>query len=447
MAGARLPSLATRLFQSAVPTPYYALAFLCSAAILFLRSLPTFLHPTAGWEDATQGLNYYTSSNANILHFYAGYISFLPNVVDWASVKLLPLQAVPFVQAYFALAAAACIAPALISFLVRIVHWQPRDAAVVATLITCLPWGDVAGISNTEFSIWSLLAILLLTMLNPVPTSPGGRFGFVLWRGFIIASNPLSIVCVPVWCWLAWRERYRSGPVVAYIGLLMVNSAYLRYGIDPASGAAFDLHRSLEGFDAALRLATEKSFLAITVRDILRINFGLVHGYIAAIALILIVLLIWNVLPKPAKANPQTRFALAFLLGLIAAVCLACGLGRGAANGAAFVLGSPRYHYVPQMLWLTVLAVVLQARACSLRRSRVPFLLLVLVCLGLMSEKGLKAYRSDDYTDSARVIHFLQSGEAARKSGTASEIRYNRIGPDGDWSLVLFSSRLANHSF
>ncbi len=184
---------------------YYTAAFLCSAAILFLRSYRTFLHPVAGWEDATQGLNYYTSSSPTVLHFYAGYVSFLPNLVDWASVKLLPLQAVPFVQGYFALGTTACIAPALMSFLRNVVQWQPSHAAIAGIVITCLPWGDVAAISNAEFSIWSLLVILLLTSLNPVKPSLLGISCYVLWRIAILASTPVAIVCAPTWCFLCRR--------------------------------------------------------------------------------------------------------------------------------------------------------------------------------------------------------------------------------------------------
>ena len=391
----------TRIFfnKNVSPRFCYVATFLCSATVLFLRSSRTYLHPVAGWEDATQGINYYTSTNPTILHFYAGYVSLLPNVLDWISVKLLPLQAVPFAQGYFSLGAAACIAPALTAFFINTVQWRPLKAATAAVLITCLPWGDVAAISNTEFSIWSLLAILIITSLNPIEPTVLGVARCVVWRLAIVASSPVAVVCAPTWCYQAWRKRHSASEITPYFILLFGDLSYLCFGISYAHNSAVRPHHLLEGLNAALKLATKKSLLALLVRDIFRVNLGAVESLAAAVVLVGLTLVVWIVIQKNVRRNKSARVAVMFLYISIAEVCLASGLGRGVENGADFVLSSPRYHYVPQILWLTVLALVLDTGIHSLSRLRVPVFILVSICMCLIWEKGLKSYTSNDYKE------------------------------------------------
>lgn len=116
---------------------YYFVTLLMAILILFVRSFDSFIHPISGWEDTTEGLNYYTSTGATILHSYAGYVSFLPNIVDWMLIKFLPLQAVPFGQAYFAL---------LGSRLIRSTRQRrPQDTRKLQNLLRACRSGSLCG--------------------------------------------------------------------------------------------------------------------------------------------------------------------------------------------------------------------------------------------------------------------------------------------------------------
>ena len=409
-----------------------AVAVAGAALVIFLRSIDTFLHPISGWEDATQGLNVASAPGAGLLHWYAGYVSVLPNLVDWAALRMLPLQAVPFAQAYFGLAASACVAAGVAGFLQHAAGWRPARAAAGGFCVACLPWGDVAAVSNTEFSIWPLLAVLLLTALNPVPATMFGKAAFVAWRVGVTASIPVSVICLPIWLVLAWRGRRDAGRLAVYVGLAAATLAYLAFGVEHGGAHGMGVAGVLGGMGAALRLATEKSLLALSVRDVLRVNFGSVNSVFAGFALAAAAWGLWC-LPVRAQGGRSMRLAAVWLVGLLLAVCMACGLGRGVANGPAFVLASPRYHYVPQILWLVIFAVVLGSVA---GRWRAPVMCVAVIAGALMWQKGWKSYQSDNRDESRRIGFFLRDAEARR--GESSELRFNRVRPDGDWSIVLF---------
>jgi hypothetical protein len=404
-----------------------------AALVIFLRSIDTFLHPISGWEDATQGLNVATSPGAGLLHWYAGYVSVLPNLVNWAAVRMLPLQAVPFAQAYFGLAAAACVAAGVAGFLRHAAGWRPARAAAGGFCVACLPWGDVAAVSNTEFSIWPLLAVLLLTALNPVPNTMLGKAGFVAWRAGVIASIPVSVICLPIWLVLAWRGRRDAGRLPVYVCLAAATLAYLAFGVEHGGAHGMGVAGVLGGVGAALRLATEKSLLALSVRDVLRVNYGALNTVFAGLALAATAWGLWRCLPVRVQGGRSMRLVALWLLALMLAVCMACGLGRGVANGEAFVLASPRYHYVPQILWLVIFAVVLGTVA---GRWRAPVMCVAVIAAALMWQKGWKSYQSDNREESRRISVFLRDADA--QHGQASEPRYARVRPDGDWSIILF---------
>lgn len=412
--------------DGAWPSAYGLLALLATAAILFARSSDAFLHPVAGWEDATQGLNTATAADATPLHFYAGYVSVLPNLVDWAAVKLLPLHVVPYAQALFALAAASCIGPALAAFFGRVVGLSPVQATISAIVVACLPWGDAAAVSNTEFSIWSLFFILIVTALLPLPQNAAGLVVAVGWRAAIITSNPLCIVCGPIWLLGAWRRRSKTGRV-ACATLVLVTAGYVAFAVDHRAGSALSMGGLAPCAGVAIRLMSEKSLLAIVVRGVFRTNFADLPLWLCVLSLVAAWVGLWWLL------RGKARCAVLVLAGVLVTVCAATALGRGGGDGGTLVLHSPRYHTIPQLLWLTMFAIAGWARAsCSAAQARVT-LVCALLAGGLFWSKGLKAYKTNQAAESAEIIAFLKTAEAAQ----GREMHLNRKTPDGDWSLTI----------
>jgi len=418
--------------------------FAAAALVILCRSLDAFIHPVSGWEDATQGLNFYSSDDAGVLHFYAGYVSVLPNVVDYLAVRWLPLVCVPAIQAWFALLVASSVAPATFGFLRNALVWPRRRTILAAVLVAVLPWGDVAAVSNTEYSIWAMLAVTLLTLFNPVPDHRTGAAGYLLWRMLFLSSNPVCAVAAPFWLGLAVVRRHKPNAVVVYMLLVATTIVYVRFGVGHGPTPAFHLNRVPTILDTALRLATEKSLLVLVLRDVLRTNLSAL-GIPTLLGLLLGTSMLIAFLHAYGRRDIMRAVAeIGIVLGWIALISLACAFGRGTGNGEAFVLASPRYHYVPQILWLLLMAIfasdVYRVAAQSRRRRRI-LGIAVLACIFLMWQKGTKSYRSDNAVQSRAIAVFLATADANAKIGKHEYGRFGRVGHDSDWSIVIGGDR------
>ncbi len=427
--------------------------FLAAVALIFVRSHGVFLHPLAGWEDGTQGLAFYARRDAPPLHRYAGYVSVLPNLVDWLAVRLLPLRAVPYVQAWFALGIAALVVPATYRLLRCVFALPPRAAAALAMAAGAAPVGDFALVSNTEFAIWPMLAVLVLTSCGPVPRRPAALGFYMGWRILFAASNPVCVVVAPVWAALATIHRADRVALAAWLGLTAAEAAYLALGVGgaghtaqgPASltatAPASALAPALAIAIATLRLGVEKSLLDVALRSVLRVNGVHPAPWLLAVCAGLAVGgLAW--LNQRGRRDRWRAIGEALLLPACAiAIALVCAIGRGAGHGDPTVLDSPRYHAVPTLLWLVALAVGgLRARR-QLAGSRAALghmaAVALLTAMALVWTKGLKAYRAQDASQSRRLERFLAATDAAIARGQAGPFDFPRVGADGDWSLHI----------
>ena len=393
------------------------------------RNPAIFVHPVAGWEDATQGINVYADPAAPLLHAYAGYVSVLPNLVGWVSLHWLRLEWVPFALAWFALSVSACLPGALYGFFRNAAGLPIRPALIGALLVSTVPIGDAALCSNTEFSIWAMLAALLLTLFNPLSDRPWPAAASLIWRALAVCSTPLSLLAAPVWAWLAYRSRggWRAW---AYVALLAVLACYF------VAGVAHDGPVLASTWAAAsVRLAIEKPLDGLVLRGMLRLNppdlpmaaligLGSVAGWLVT----------------GVQAGKRRRWAVLFLLAMALGVGLLCAFGRGAEKGAAFLLASPRYQYVPKLFWLAALAMAAEAlwrRSAHKAAANVA----LAVLFGLLYGKGIKAYRHQDLAQSRAVFAFLAEAQARRDAGHGTAGRLARIDSQGDWSIVIPGSQ------
>lgn len=416
---------------------YYFVTLLMAILILFVRSFDSFIHPISGWEDTTEGLNYYTSTGATILHSYAGYVSFLPNIVDWMLIKFLPLQAVPFGQAYFALLAAAAIAPATASFFRKKLGWGRLTASGGAIAVACLPWGDVAAVSSTEFSIWSLLAILVFMAGSFPGPSVRAKLVYLIWRVVIITSSPLSIICLPVWFASAWKARRLNADRLVFLSLSMTTVTYIGYCISQPTLLQTSPFNLLTATYSAIRLATEKSLMSIVFREVFRINFTTLPIFWDVLVLAATVILLLRATPKTLVAQASVRWGIFYLLSMMGAAVLVCSLARGI--GSALVLMSPRYHYIPQMLWLAIFTILIAEKARAPGKFSRPLIFITVICAILIWQKGWKSYQSNNAESSDRLLAFLHKAQMEHSNGNLQPLRLKRNGSGGDWSVDLFA--------
>ncbi len=209
------------------------LLWLGIAAVLAARSWAHLDAPILGHEDGTIQLAFFFNQPdfAGIFRRYAGYVSLLPNLAGWAA-SLLPLPAIPFALAGFAL---ACATSSL--FLATTARWRflvasDRARAALALVLAALPLGKAYLSTNSVYAQWSLLLLLTLLVAGPAPRSRGGLVAL------LAASHPLSAVCLAVcagnlWLFRTRRDLLCNGWTAVCVAL------YLAVGV--GSGADIDL--------------------------------------------------------------------------------------------------------------------------------------------------------------------------------------------------------------
>jgi hypothetical protein len=229
--------------QSRFPYPL-RVALLGAAIFLFLlvRNYPAFALPVLHCEDGREMLSFYTLFPApeGILRFYGGYVSLLPNVIGYMSVQWLPLTLTPYALAIYPLALASVtyslLALRRFRFLIASDQWR----FFLAFFLACLPLGNVHLISNTAYSIWNLLLLLLLLAIAPSERSILFKLAQFVFMTLAVLSTPLSIVIAPICAVNAVQAKKRvdQGLNVGLIGVIIL---YLLFGVQTSMGTVSNL--------------------------------------------------------------------------------------------------------------------------------------------------------------------------------------------------------------
>lgn len=174
--------------------------FLAIISILAIRSRHPLLLPTMAFEDGRDMLAYFFNDHSirGIMRLPNGYVMFLPNLIAWLSVGLLPLPAVPYAFGFASLA----ISSSAFYLLTRPGHaWLiPNSNArtILALTLAILPLGKDFLVTNLTYSQWIILFILLLLVTRrPLPDSIIGLSLWVLCVAACAMTNPLSILILP----------------------------------------------------------------------------------------------------------------------------------------------------------------------------------------------------------------------------------------------------------
>lgn len=189
-----------------------------------------FVLPTMACEDGQMMFAYYLSQPApwGVLRFYYGYISLLPNLVGYLSAQLPPTWS-PYLLVYFALLVKALAHTLFAWRRFRVVLPNDNWRWWIALGLALLPVGDVLLFTNTTYSIWNLLWILLLLTYAPLGANRLGQMAQFGLLALCIWSHPLAIVVAPLLLYnLLTRptERWFNG------GLLLVLVLYLALGVE-----------------------------------------------------------------------------------------------------------------------------------------------------------------------------------------------------------------------
>lgn len=133
--------------------------------------------PSLDFEDGRDELAFYFNNPgiANIFRFYAGYVSLIPNAIAWASVNVLPLDAVPYA---FVLASTLTATTGLFLLSLPTHSWlieDPKWRAAFCLSLAMLPLSREFLVTNLNYSHWSILLLLVVLLTRrPLPASLRG---------------------------------------------------------------------------------------------------------------------------------------------------------------------------------------------------------------------------------------------------------------------------------
>ena len=395
------------------------------ALICLLRNPLVFLHPIAGWEDGTQGINIYGHAGAPLFHMYSGYVQAWPNLIFRLVMFTIPLPYVPYAFGLSALIISAAILPACYLFMRNALQMDGSAATIGAVVIGVIPLGDWIMMANVDDSIWAVAAILILCAWNPLPGNPAGRIGYVTWRAISVATNPLALPVTFVWAAFLILARRQADRWV-WGALVAAALAYAVFGIEHRPDA---LQAPGLVCAQALRLASQSTLLALIPGTVFLGNWPDLPLLAAVLAMALAMLA--AVRKRPAEIA-------IFSLGL-GAMCMICALGRGGQHAPSYLIYTNRYAYVQRLLWCCMMASALcdvwsRYTAAFIRLGMIAVCAL-LVVVQVVGKANVYAW--GDVATSDRLLAFLAESSNKLNAGGRGPFTLVRIDQYGDWSIVV----------
>ncbi len=333
--------------------------FVAVALITFLRAAPYFLHPTMQAEDGSWLFAfYYNHQNlAAIGHFFAGYICLLPQLVAFISGKF-PQEIVPYIYAAFALLFNA--------FTFSLFSWERFRGVIesdgiragVCVLMALFPIGSVFLLSSTMYTFWNALVILILLSLAEVPGSRAGKVLQGFFMIILIWSNPISVLCVPIFAWRTWQALDRDDQVL-HMMMIIACLIYQWLGVvhdEPSARtigqwaylwAAFLLERIV--FETFVDVYTRLWF-----RDIQWVWFMWTTSAALLLGMAAAILICWF---KKVRL-PYLFLVSCFFIVLVSIVGIIVGRSAGTWGTIQNVEISQRYFYVQRFFFLLSLMVL-----------------------------------------------------------------------------------------
>lgn len=402
--------------------------FAAGALATFALNAQLFLYPVAAFEDGTEGLGRALTQGAPVIHFYQGFVQFIPDLVYYAG-TFLPLPAAPYLYAWTALAIAACLLPAIYCALRTLLRVPPVPAACIALLVPLLPLEDWPLLCTMDYAIWPLAAMLCLTALAAAPTGPATAW-FVAWRLAAMWSNPLGLLTAPIWL----GRALLGGAWGRLPSLLLLAGAclYAALGLAPAGTHSASMGHT---FILSARMALQSALSGLLP---LRALFDPLPTAALLPLALLIIASLTHLRRRLGAPAPQAWLAATALAYLMLGACALCAAGRAAARGDTYVLTGVRYLLLPKLCWLLLLgALSAEIIAHGARPQRIALAggLAALLPLAVLVSFPPRAYDTRDEGRSLRA--FLQNAQTALRQGNPGPFRHDRVGPAGDWSVVI----------
>jgi hypothetical protein len=154
-------------------------------------------------------------------------------LIGYLSVQWIPLRLVPYTLALYPLLLAAATYSLLLLPRFRTLIDNDIHRLGITVFVAIMPHGQVYLVSNTTYSLWNLLLLLLLFTLAPAAKSWQGRTIELTAMILAAVSTPLSIVAVPVFVFNLFRHKGDADRIRNSI-LIVVVVLYVAIGTQSA---------------------------------------------------------------------------------------------------------------------------------------------------------------------------------------------------------------------
>ena len=353
--------------------------FLAMLGIVFLRAPEVVLTPSLLCDEGSKVFAHFYEQReaAQILRFKSGYLPLIGNLIGYAAVRF-PTRVIPY--AFVGSALLITSITYCLFFARAFRRWFPSDLgrALLCLVFALAPISSSQIVAMSDYSLWNLLAILVMSIVWRPSEKRGWRFAHGLVCNLLVWSHPLTIIIAPVVLWQAFRgEENRAFYRLLLFNLLVhqifgVSGIVTAHGLwDHSTGIPISVSFATKFFDScgwtvqivaatAFRTAFGSPFFEIVVREWPVLLMAWMAFLVIACYLV-------------ACKVPRIRPLLAFLAYLILSLSfLSCFLRYEDVHGdpIRFVSDSPRYIYLQSLCFLLLFGTLLTT-GWELARSRV----------------------------------------------------------------------------
>lgn len=317
--------------------------------ILYMRDSDVFLWPAMEVEDGSLIFaHFYTERSASeIFRFKMGYLPLIPNMMGFISARI-PCQSVPYFMSLIPAGVAAVVYT--LGFRGCCERFFPgRVSAWFTCVVVCLaPFGSHHMHSSTDYMIWNLLGLLLLTCIADPDC---GKWGSMLLTGLLcglVWSHPLSVVILPI---LAIKWVFQGTLRSCWVFVAGAALLYYCFGVEQRTGIlGIGLQeRVAEYMDvaaSAVTISIESSLRALLGSRFYGAIFSGPLAFwvvrVAGLVVILWVCIAW-------RRGSVLKMELLLIVAAIWGITFASLVGRGMESVSDFE-GRPRYIYVQSVL-------------------------------------------------------------------------------------------------
>lgn len=342
--------------------------FCAVLAILFLRAPEMLLAPSLLFDEGARVFAHFYEHRdaAQILRFKSGYLPLVGNLIGYLAVRL-PTRIIPY---GFACSAVLITSVTYCVFFARPFRkWFPSDLdrALLCLVFALAPISDCLLVTMSDYSLWNLLALLILLILCRPPVVGGWRYAYAALCNLLVWAHPLTIVIAPVVLWFAIKEKENRGFYGGLLFNLVVHQVFGVAGILTMNG--------LWQHGGGVHVGIVTQFLhacAWTAQIVVATAFRTAFGSPQlewAIREQPALLIIWMVLLVAACALiawrvPRTRAVFGFLGYLIIGLTFFCCFFRYEDvhdDPLHFISYSPRYIYLQSLCSLVLFGTLLTA--------------------------------------------------------------------------------------